>query len=183
MKTRMITCAIALLMSATAGADIAQPDAIVFGTLSIDGQGVDTNSAYTVIARVAGFDDPVSVYRMGDHPAAGTRYVLHFPHAVQADGKTPSSDSPQAGALAKIHVRHNTDGSEVVVASVNVPVSGNAQQLDLRVAAKDLDAGYALNDSSSSGCSSEGGMCGAVSVISPLLMLCGLVRMRQRIRR
>ncbi|UCE61455.1 MAG: hypothetical protein JSU63_06840 [Phycisphaerales bacterium] len=182
MKTRIIACAFALLMSVQVSADISQPDAIVYGTLRIDGEVVGASGAYTVIARVGGADAPVAVYRMGDHPAAGHRYVLHFPHAVQTDGKTPSTDSPQEGALAEVYVMDNTDGNEVLAGSIKVPASGKAQQLDLLVAGKDLDAGYALNNSSANGCSAEGGTCGAVGAICPLLMLCGLVRMRLRYR-
>jgi len=182
MKIGILTFGLMLLMSAAVDADIAQPDAIVYGTLRIDGEVASAIEAYTVVARVGGIGDPVSVYRMGDNPAAGDRYVLHIPHAVQADGRMPSTSTPQAGALADIYVIDNTNGNEVHAGSVEVPASGKTLQLDLAVSSQDLYAGYALNNSSGNGCSSGGGTCGAVGVISPLLMLCGLVRMRLRFR-
>lgn len=182
MKIRILTFGLMLLMSTAVDADIAQPDAIVYGALRIDGEVASAIEAYTIVARVEGFEDPVSVYRMGDNPAAGDRYVLHIPHAVQADGRTPSAGTPKAGALAKIYVIDG-NGAEMHAGDVEIPASGKTQQLDLSVSSRDPYAGHALNNSSGNGCGSGGGMCGAVGVISPLLMLCGLVRMRLRFRR
>lgn len=182
MNVKILSFGFMLLMSTVANADIAQPDGIVYGALHIDGQVARATEGYTIMARVDGLEDPVSVYRMGNNPAAGDRYVLHIPHAVQADGRTPSANTSQAGAMAKIYVLDG-NGNGVHAGDVRIPASGKAQQLDLSVASKDLYAGYLLNNASENGCGSGGGMCGAVGVISPLLMLCGLARMKLRLRR
>ena len=131
MKTKIL-CAfgLQLLISAGVRADITQPDGIVYGVLRVDGEPVQATEDVTILARVEGFASPVSIYRMGGIPAVGDRYVLHIPHAVQADGRTPSTSTPQAGALAKIYVKPG-NGPEVHATDVAVPASGQAQQVDL----------------------------------------------------
>ena len=180
MNIKILVCGLILLASTAAEADIAQPDAIVYGALRVDGEVAGPGDDHIIVARVAGMAAPVSVYRMGDNPAAGDRYVLHIPHAVREDGRTPSPATPKAGALAEIHVINSASGNEVHAGNVAVPASGKTTQLDLSVSSKDLHAGYALNDSSSNGCGSGSGMCGSVGVIPALVMLCGLVQMKRR---
>lgn len=137
---------------------------------------------YTILARVAGFQDAVAVYRMGDNPTAEDHYILHIPQAFEPDGMTASAKTPTAGAKAEIFVSQ-AGGEPVYAGEVEIPVSGQVRQRDLSLPTEDAAAGQALPDADTGGCGTGGGTCGAVGVISPILMMCGLIQMRTRRRR
>ena len=179
MNTRTIMTTVVLAMAVTVQADIPRPDAIVFGTLTVGETTVGADENYTVVARVSGFDDPVAVYRMGDNPTAGDHYILHIPQAFEADGVTPSVLKPVAGAIAEIHVV-DPEGQSVLAGSVEIPVSGTTLAYDVSLTAQDEPAGQTLNETSGTNCGA--GTCGAVGVVCPLLLMCGLVHMRIRRR-
>ncbi len=180
MNRKIFISGFALLWCASVHADIPRPDAIVFGELRIAGELITATDSYTIVARVAGFEDPVAVYRMGDNPTAGDRYILHIPQALQPDGKTASAETPMAGAQAEIYVT-GASGNPVRAGDVEIPASGEVRQLDLYLSSADENAGRVLNDENGSSCGA--GTCGAVGSISPILLLCGLVQMRTRRRR
>lgn len=155
---------------------IPQPDGIVFGTVYVDGVPVGQNGDYVVLARVDGHGQPVAVYRMGDLPAAGDRYVLHLPHRLQFDGVTPDPGTPTPDTIARIYVIQNRS-DEVLAGQVAVPASGKTTQLDLRVSAPDLAAERAAGGLESGGCGS-GGLCGTMGMINLVWITLGLASMK-----
>jgi len=196
MKTKIVVLGLILFVSKNAAADIARPDAIIYGVLKVGDSAVgeenaNAASAYLIIARVDGIEQPVSVYRMGDQPSAGDfvkgdfvkgdRYVLHIAHAFEDDGKTPSENTARAGDLAKLYVLSG-DGFEVLLGEVNIPKSGEVLRKDLSATPGDL-AGHALPAGGSGTCGGGGGMCGAMGMISFAMMFLGLVQMKHRHRR
>jgi hypothetical protein len=191
MMNTKIPCALGLLLLISAAgqarprrvrADIAQPDGIVYGVLRINGEPVRAIEDVTILARVDGFANPVSIYRMGRNPSVGDRYVLHIPHAVQADGQTTSTSTPESGALAKIYVRPGNE-PEVHATDVAVPASGQAKQVDLSVSSADWVGRSLAGELSSTGCGSGGGTCGAMGMVSLAMTFCGLVQMKHRPKR
>lgn len=155
---------------------IPQPDGIVFGTVYVDGVPVGESEDCVVVARVAGHEQPIAVYRMGDLPAAGNAYVLHLPHRLRSDGVTPDPSTPLPDTLARIYVIHNR-GDEMLAGQVAVPASGKTTQMDLRVSVSDLAAERAVGGSGSGG-SGGGGLCGTVGMISLVWITLGLASMK-----
>lgn len=178
MKTKIIALVCTLAGSGSVLADIAQPDGIVYGTLSVDGAPVGDRELL-ILARVRGFDEPVAAYRMGDLPAAGDRFVLHVRHALQNDGKTRSADTAQTGDAARVFVK-GPDGPEVFVGEVPVPGSGRVVELNIELFGQELETGRLLGVQSSPSCGGSAGMCGAMSMISLSLMCCALAGMKHR---
>jgi hypothetical protein len=179
MMNTKIPCALGLLLLISAAgqarprrvrADIAQPDGIVYGVLRINGEPVRAIEDVTILARVDGFANPVSIYRMGRNPSVGDRYVLHIPHAVQADGQTTSTSTPESEP-------------EVHATDVAVPASGQAKQVDLSVSSADWVGRSLAGELSSTGCGSGGGTCGAMGMVSLAMTFCGLVQMKHRPKR
>ncbi|MGD2109040.1 MAG: hypothetical protein PVI86_06575 [Phycisphaerae bacterium] len=179
MNARFLISGLVLAVGAAVRADIPQPDAIVYGTLHVGGTQVNAGEDYTILARAAGFEDPVAVYRMGDNPTAADHYVLHIPQAVEAAGMTASAKTPAAGVTARIFVTY-AGGEPIDAGTVEIPVSGKVRRLDVSLSSEDVAASRAVTDTG--GCGSGGGTCGAVGVISPILMMCGLIQMRTRRR-
>ena len=73
-----ILMAFALALGGAAQAQIARPDAILYGTVYVDGEAAAASSGLAVVARADGFADPVAAYRLGDVPAVGSRFLAHF---------------------------------------------------------------------------------------------------------
>ena len=92
--------ALALSIAATVAsvglAGVPQPDAIFYGTVTINGQVITAADNVTVIGRVSGGPEPVGRYRMGEGGTAGDNYVLR----VRLEA--PVSGSPQNPNAARL---------------------------------------------------------------------------------
>ena len=110
----MLACAISL--QAIAG--IPEPSNVLYGTVSINGQPVGAGEDVTVIARVAGSQDPVGTYHMGANPQAGDNYVLPIRIESLADGSTQSRNAAIVGDTVEILLQQGTGTPEVVDALV-----------------------------------------------------------------
>lgn len=73
-------------IGAWAQARIPEPDAILYGRLTIDGEPQDADSGASVIVRVPGVTRPVGHYHMGDDDNAGDNYVLRISLDSLTDG-------------------------------------------------------------------------------------------------
>lgn len=132
-----------------------------------------------VLARVAGFADPVAVYRVGDRPGHDG-FVLHIPYALQRDGRTPSARTPAPGAAASLFVV-TSDGREISAGSIAAPASGEAVAFDAEVRGDDLSPAPAA-EPQLQGCGAGSGMCGSTGLITLALMFASLAQMKSRRR-
>lgn len=95
---------------------IPQPDAIFYGTITINGQPVVGNDNLNVIAKEADTQRVVGQYLMGDNPAAGDQYVLRVKLETVVSGSPLSSDALTPGVLVDLYVNPGPSGGEELVA-------------------------------------------------------------------
>jgi hypothetical protein len=107
-------------------AGIPEPDAILYGTITIDGQVQTAEDDVTVIARVdvdrpplgnfPGEEDTagqeVGRYHMGDSATAGDLYVLRIRLESLVDGSVQSENAAVVGQTAQIFLRQGTAPEE-----------------------------------------------------------------------
>lgn len=175
--TRLGTCFSLGCLASSLVADIPRPDALVYGTVELNGQMAMAADDITVVARVRGLNAPIAAYHIGAQPTAEDKYVLWIPQAVLDDGTTPPLGYAMPGNVAKIYVKQG-DGPEVYFTDVIVPNSGEVKRLDLKIGASELTAQGVPNSGSGGACGQ--GACGALGMVSVLLMFCGLVQMKYR---
>ena len=111
-------------------AGIPEPDAILYGTVWIDGNPVGEGDNVTVTARVDEASDAIATYHMGDNPAAGDSYVLRLRLESLADGSAQSDNAALIGQTARISVQQGT-GPEALVALFTIGDRGQIMNRDL----------------------------------------------------
>lgn len=129
---RWCPCWVALAMAPTLAvhAGLAEPDVVVWGTVSIQGTPITARRTDVVLeARDSASGAVLASYRMGTLPAAGDHFVLRIP--VQAD--TPPSADPQAATLGTttLQIQVATALQLLGQQPVPVPARGLFQRLDL----------------------------------------------------
>lgn len=121
---------IMLMLAANAWAGIPEPDAVLYGTITLDGRPVTADEGLMVIARVSGVPLPVGTYQMGDNADAGDQYVLRIRVESLAGGETQSNDAALIGQTAQIYVKPGR-GAEKLAASFKIASRGITEQRDL----------------------------------------------------
>lgn len=111
-------------------AGIPQPDAVLYGTITIDGTPLTAKDDLTIIARVTGAENPVGVYKMGASSTAGDRYVLRIRLESLADGGPQSNNTALVGQTASIFLKQ-ADGPEEFVRSFTIQRMGAITKLNL----------------------------------------------------
>ena len=101
------------------------------------------------LAKVAapGGEKEVGRYSMGDHAAAGDRYLLRIRLESLADGSEPSPDAAQVGQTALLYVKEG-DTPEERVGSFEITAFGTVQEVALPIVAipGDCDGDLDLSD-------------------------------------
>ena len=175
-RTELLCAVVAtVLLPRGAVADVPVPDAIVYGFVYLGEAQAMATDDLTVFARLDETDTTIALYRMGDIPTAGDRYVLRIPQAVSADGRTPSTRMAQAGQLAKVYVQEGS-GPPQVAADLVIPPSGSVQQFDLRA---DLPPAQQLPSEQTGLCGAGAAGCGAMGMVPLWLTVLGLRLMRR----
>ena len=134
--SRRVRTALALflvLTVVTVGlAGVPQPDAIFYGSVTINGRVMTASDNVSVIGRVSGVSQPVGRYRMGEGGTAGNNYVLRVRLEAPVTG---SPQSPNAARLEQSLLLFVKQGSnpEVLAAGVPLTAPGMLQLLDLSI--------------------------------------------------
>lgn len=110
LRSALVACGI------TAGslAGIPEPDAILYGTVTINGMVQTALDDVTIIARVDGVPDPIAQYHMGDNSSAGDRYILRMRLESLADGTPQSNNAAVVGQTARIYIQQGDDPEQHV---------------------------------------------------------------------
>lgn len=117
-------------------AGIPEPDLVVYGTVTINGQPVTSADPVTIRARLGG--DLLDEYAMGFTPAAGDSYVLRIPLENLADGAAPSGGKVvfdpgnPVPPVVDIYVQDDT-GPEVLADQVAITDRGLIVNLNLEI--------------------------------------------------
>ncbi len=126
LESALVVCGI------TAGslAGIPEPDAILYGTVTINGTVQAALDDVTIIARIDGVPDPIGQYHMGDNSSAGDRYVLRMRLESLADGSTQSDNTALVGQTARIYAQQEDDPEQHVTDFV-ITEPGLVRELNL----------------------------------------------------
>lgn len=113
-------------------AGVPQPDAIFYGSVTINGRVMTASDNVSVIGRVPGISQPVGRYRMGEGGTAGDNYVLRVRLEAPVTG---SPQSPNAARLEQGLLLYVKQGSnpEVFATGVSLTAPGMLQQRDLSI--------------------------------------------------
>ena len=147
MNTKRIGAAalIAAALVSAAQAGIPEPDAVLFGTVTVDGRLVTADDDVMVIARVGGVPKPAGTYTMGERESAGDNYVLRIRCESLVDGSAQSDDAALIGQTAVIYVKVGR-GAEKRAASFRISERGIAKEGDLAVTIGDDCNGNGIPD-------------------------------------
>ena len=126
----VIALTLVLVTTQWTPAGIPQPDAVLYGQVVIDGQPVTAKDDVTVIARVAGVEKPVGVYKMGASSPAGDNYVLRIRLESLADGSPQRDNAALVGQTASIFLKQ-VDGPEEFIRSFTIQRIGAITNLNL----------------------------------------------------
>lgn len=136
------------LAGMTAGivhAGLPEPDAVLYGTVTLDGSVVTASDDVMVVARVDQASKPVGTYHMGDNAAAGDQYVLRIRVESLADGSSQSDDAALIGQTAHIFVKAGR-GAEKLADEFVIASRGISQQLNLVASSGDDCNGNNVSD-------------------------------------
>ena len=125
-----LACVVAIAAASAARAGLPEPDAVLYGTITLDGKAVTAADDLTVIARVDGVPNPVGTYHMGDNPSAGDQYVLRIRVESLADGSAQSNDAALIGQTAHIFVQAGR-GAEKSATDFVIATRGITEQRNL----------------------------------------------------
>lgn len=124
---------VSVLVLATVGlAGVPQPDAICYGSLTINGRLITASDDVSVIGRVPGVPQPVGRYRMGDGATAGDNYVLRVRIEAPVTGSPQSPNAALLGQRLSVYVKQ-ANNPEVLAVEVTLTTLGMLQQRNLSV--------------------------------------------------
>ena len=131
-KSAVTTILAVNLVACGALAGIPEPSAVLYGTLTVDGQTITASDGVTVVARVDGVTDPVGTYHMGDNPAAQDNYVLRIRLESLADGSSQSDNAALVGQTVHVTLFQGA-GPQRPAADFQITAPGVVANLDLSV--------------------------------------------------
>ncbi len=122
-----------LLALVTVGlAGVPQPDAVFYGTVTINGQVITAADNVTVIGRVSGSSDPVGRYRMGEGATAGSNYVLRVRLEVPVAGSPQNPNAARLGQVLQFFVKQGNN-PEVLASSAPLTAAGMLELRNLSI--------------------------------------------------
>ncbi len=122
-----------LLAVVTVGlAGVPQPDAIFYGSVTINGRVITASDNVSVIGRVPGVSQPVGRYRMGEGATAGDNYVLRVRIEAPVTGSPQSLNAARLGQTLLVYVKQGNN-AEVFASAVPLTTPGMLQQRNLSI--------------------------------------------------
>ena len=128
-------------------ASIPLTDAVVYGSITINGVPITATDDVTVTARRTAGGASLGSYHMGDGgPQAGNNYILRIRLESLADGSSQSADAALVGQAVQVYVKQGA-GAEQLMATYTVPRAGNVQRVDLPPSLQgDIDGNGVVNN-------------------------------------
>jgi len=107
MRFKTVHCVLlgVCLLATAVSAGIPEPDAILYGNVTLNGVPQTVADNVTVTARVDGVAQSIGSYKLGDNVPAENRYVLRMRLESLADGSTQSSNKAAVGQTAHIYIQ------------------------------------------------------------------------------
>lgn len=125
-----LTSLLALVTVALAG--VPQPDAIFYGSVTINGRLITALDDVVVVGRVNGRPQFVGRYRMGEGGTAGDNYVLRVRLEAPVTGMRQSPNAARLGEDVQLYVVQGSN-PEVLAATISLTAPGMLRQRDLSV--------------------------------------------------
>lgn len=113
-------------------AGVPQPDAIFYGSVTINSRVMTASDNVSVIGRVPGISQPVGRYRMGEGGTAGDNYVLRVRLEASVSGSPRSPNAARLGQSLRLYVKQGSN-PEVFATGVSLTAPGMLQQRDLSI--------------------------------------------------
>ena len=123
---------VAVMVGTMAWAGIPQPDAALYGRVTINGMPVDSSSDITIVARVDGVPKPVGAYKMGASTFAGEGYLLKLRLEVPAPGSPVRDDAARVTQVVRLNIKRGSDAEELAM-NYTINAIGTLENRDLDV--------------------------------------------------